>query len=248
MTISSTDKKILIISDIHNNVDKLDKIIKAESADINLVLGDWFDSFEYDETHHYAKTAEYLMGYLSSPNNHTLFGNHDLHYLYYNSYLMCGGYEQRKQSAINQVFGENRLSICKKFDWFAWVDGYLCTHAGLFPDFIDPTAKDSSDINLFLIKERERANVKLISGDDHWFYAAGRARGGHWNKGGLVWLDFDREFAPIKGLNQIVGHTPRRDSKIAKYAKTENYCIDTHLNQWLTFTNDKIEVKSYKDL
>ena len=87
MTISSTDKKILIISDIHNNVDKLDKIIKAESADINLVLGDWFDSFEYDETHHYAKTAEYLMGYLSCPNNHTLFGNHDLHYFFYNFFL-----------------------------------------------------------------------------------------------------------------------------------------------------------------
>jgi len=248
MTISSTDKKILIISDIHNNVDKLDKIIKAEGADINLVLGDWFDSFEYDETQHYAKTAEYLMSYLSSPNNYTLFGNHDIQYLYYNAYAMCGGYEQRKQNIINQVFGENRLNICKKFNWFAWVDGHLCTHAGLHPSFIDPTAKDHSDINLFLIKERERANIKLISGDEHWFYAAGKARGGHWGKGGLVWLDFNQEFAPVAKLNQIVGHTPRKDGKIAKYAKTENYCIDTRLNQWLTFVNGEIEIKSYLNL
>lgn len=58
MNISSTGKKILIISDIHNDVDKVDKIIKSEGADINLVLGDWFDSFIYDETQHYIKTTE----------------------------------------------------------------------------------------------------------------------------------------------------------------------------------------------
>jgi len=244
MNISSGGKKILIISDIHNEVDKLDKIIKSEGADINLVLGDWFDSFIYDETQHYAKTAEYLMGYLTSPNNHTLFGNHDLHYFFYNSYVMCSGYEHRKYNTISETFGENRLNIYKKFDWFAWVDGYLCTHAGLCPDFIDPTAKDHSDI----IKERERANINLISGHNHWFYAVGRARGGHYHKGGIVWLDFDKEFAPVEGLNQIVGHTPRRQGGVAKYAKTENYCIDTSLRQWLTVTNGKIEVKSYLDL
>jgi len=38
MNISSTGKKILIISDVHNNVDKLDKIIKSEGADVNVNL------------------------------------------------------------------------------------------------------------------------------------------------------------------------------------------------------------------
>jgi len=248
MNVSSAGNKILIISDIHNQVGKLSKIIRHEAADINIVLGDWFDSYYYNRDEDYKITADYLMRYLSHPNNHTLFGNHDLHYLFYNPHAMCSGYEHRKYNAISETLGENRLNISKKFDWFAWVDGYLCTHSGLHSNFIDPTAKDNSDINIFLIKERERANVKLISGDEHWFYSAGLARGGPYPKGGIVWLDFDREFAPVQGLNQIVGHTPRKDSKIAKYAKTENYCIDTSLNQWLTITNQKIEIKSYKDL
>jgi hypothetical protein len=248
MNISSAGKKILIVSDIHNDVQKLDKIIKHEAADINLVLGDWFDSFVYDDTQHYSKTAEYLLNYLSSPNNKTLFGNHDLHYLFHNTHVICSGYEHRKYNAIGEVLENNRLATCRKIDWFAWVDNYLCTHAGLCADFIDPRAKDISDINLFLIKERERANIKIISGDDHWFYAVGRARGGHYHKGGIVWLDFDKEFAPVEGLNQIVGHTPRRQKGITKYAGTENYCIDTFQSQWLTVANGKIEVKSYKDL
>ena len=35
------------------------------------------------------------------------------------------------------------------------------------------------------------------------------------------------------GFNQIVGHTPRRQGGVAKYAKTENYCIDTSLRELL---------------
>jgi len=248
MTLDSHNKKILIISDIHNQVEKLNKIIRHEAADINIVLGDWFDSFFYDQTEDYKRSADYLMRYISAPNNYTLWGNHDTHYLVYNTYTICSGYEERKWDAINDIIRADKNYAINKFDWFTWVDGYLCTHAGLHSSFIDPTAKDNADINLFLIKEREHANIKLITGTDHWFYMAGKARGGYYSKGGLVWLDFDREFAPIEGLNQIVGHTPRKDNKITKYAKTENYCIDTSLSQWLTITNRKIEIKDYKDL
>jgi len=248
MTFDSHNKKILIISDIHNQVSKLNKIIRHEAADINIVLGDWFDSLYYDKDKDYEITADYLIRYLSAPNNYTLWGNHDTHYLVYNIYAICSGYEDRKWNAINNVLRSDKSYILNKFDWFAWVDNYLCTHAGLHSSFIDPTAKDNSDINLFLVKEKERANIKLITGTDHWFYMAGKARGGYYPKGGIVWLDFDHEFAPIQGLKQIVGHTPRKDNKITKYAKTENYCIDTSLSQWLTITNRKIEIKDYKDL
>ena len=50
MKISSKKQKILILSDVHQDINRLDKIIKTENADINVCLGDWFDSFIYDES------------------------------------------------------------------------------------------------------------------------------------------------------------------------------------------------------
>ena len=48
MKVSSENKKILIFSDVHQDINKLSKIISHESADINVCLGDWFDSFFFD--------------------------------------------------------------------------------------------------------------------------------------------------------------------------------------------------------
>ena len=81
MTFDTHKKKIVLLSDLHNNIEKFNKIIRHESADINICLGDWFDSFYLDSSDDHKKTADYLMRYLCAPNNYTLFGNHDLHYL-----------------------------------------------------------------------------------------------------------------------------------------------------------------------
>ena len=113
MTFDSHKKKILLLSDLHNNIEKFNKIIQYESADINICLGDWFDSFNLDDSNDYKKTADYLMRYLSAPNNHTLFGNHDLHYLFNNHYTMCSGYEDRKFFAIDEILSNSTLSCAR---------------------------------------------------------------------------------------------------------------------------------------
>ncbi len=61
LNFSSDKKKIVNVADPHNNYQKLDTIIKKEDGDINICLGDWFDSFIYDEPQHYADTAKYLL-------------------------------------------------------------------------------------------------------------------------------------------------------------------------------------------
>ena len=43
-------------------------------------------------------------------------------------------------------------------------------------------------------------------------FNAGRARWGQQRVGGLTWCDFEREFKPFRGINQIVGHTPQMQS------------------------------------
>jgi len=54
--------------------------------------------------------------------------------------------------------------------------------------------------------------------------------------GGIFWCDFNQEFVPIKGINQIFGHTgyDNRNKEYLKGSKirllkgidSENYCID----------------------
>ena len=247
MKINSIGNKILIFSDVHQEVDKLSKIIKHEAADINICLGDWFDSHISDKDEDVEKTASFIKDYLSS-NNVTLFGNHDLHYLFANQYATCSGYAHRKALLIDKIFDEDKATIIDKFNWFIFIDGFLCTHAGLHYNFLPSIIKNNEDVYEYLITQENEANIKIRTKQFHWFYGAGYSRCGDQPKGGIVWLDFDREFAPVEGLNQIVGHTPRKQKGITKYAGTENYCIDTSLSQWLTVTNGKIEVKSYRDL
>lgn len=257
MKFNSANKKILIVSDIHNEVNKLDKIIKHESADINVCLGDWFDSFYKDEDIHYKNAAAYLIDYLSAPNNYTLFGNHDLHYLFKNNrYIICSGYEDGKYISIDGVLGENRKNIINRFNWFFFIDDILCTHAGLHPNFINPAVKNNGDLEIFLANEAEQANIAIATGQNHWFYFAGASRGGRSKAGGIVWLDFAREFAPIDGLKQIVGHTYHRNLKVNPHHSDlninpidcENLCIDNGLNEYVIISNGKLEIKKFIDI
>jgi len=249
MKISSEKKKILIFSDVHQDINKLSKIISHESADINVCLGDWFDSFFFDSDTDYKSTAiELREDFLTKPNNITLFGNHDLHYFFNNKYTYCSGYKNSKRDIIKEALGKDINKVVDSFKWFVFIDEYLCTHAGLSNHFLPPTIQNNEDVYEYLANQANDANIKIRTDQLHWFYGAGKARGGTEKKGGLVWLDFDREFAPIEGLKQIVGHTYRKNNRVTEWRNTKNYCIDTNLSEWMTITNGKFEIKNYKDL
>jgi hypothetical protein len=249
MKLSSIGKKIVVFSDVHNEINKTKKIIEKESADYNICLGDWFDSFTLDDTYHYRLTAEYLVNeFLPKENNITLFGNHDLHYFFKSQYTMCSGFERRKHEAISEIIN---YSFVDKFKWYIWIDSYLCTHAGLHRNWIDPKCNNNKDIDNFLQKESKRADKALIGQKEHWFYEAGRSRGGRNRQGGIVWLDFNDEFECKNGLNQIVGHTPQRNGTCTVLTNSENsdnMCIDCFQNQYLVIQDEKINIKKYIDL
>lgn len=249
MKISSFKNKILIFSDVHQDISKVEKIIESEAADINLCLGDWFDSFQYDSEGHLQKTTKYLKDtFCKKSNNITLFGNHDLHYFFDNKFTFCSGYGNAKNLLINNILGNQKKSIIENFKWFVFVDEFLCTHAGLHSIFIPPSISDNEGVYDYLTIQSNDADIKIRTNQSHWFYNAGYARGGSQQKGGIVWLDFDQEFAPIKGLSQIVGHTYRRKNKIQSYAKSNNYCIDTNLIEYITIMNGVLNIKNYNDL
>ena len=258
LKLDSKKKKIIIVADPHNDINKLDKILKKEDADINIVLGDWYDSFTYDEPFDYEATTRYLRDkFLPNPNNYTLFGNHDLHYLYSNPTVMCSGYEDWKYRTIDEVLGKDRGSVRDKFHWFIVLDDILLTHAGLDSRLLPPQIKTNEDIFKYLDEQSIQASSKLISQNVHWFYQVGRSRGGMYKAGGIVWCDFDHEFEPIDDLRQIVGHTSQWETGVSKQHNSEgfasivdanNICIDCHMNEYLTLTNGKLELKHYLDL
>ena len=258
LKLSSNNKKIVIAADPHNNHTKLDTIFVKEAGDINICLGDWFDSFSLDETSNYIATATYLKDvFLPNPKNYTLFGNHDLHYLFNAPTTWCSGYEQWKYDAIDKVIGKVRGHIQDKFYWSIVVDDILLTHAGLDRRMLPPICATNEIIFKYLDQSDNEARTKLKINDLHWFYGVGYARGGNLKAGGIVWCDFDHEFQPIDDLRQIVGHTNQWETgKATQYHRdgainivdANNICIDCNLSQYITITNGKMELKNYSDL
>lgn len=253
MQISSKNKKILIFSDVHQDIAKVRRIVDVEGADFNVCLGDWFDSFVYDDNKDVADAAGYLKDFVGRKNCYSLIANHDQSYLFPSIYTKCSGYEKRKFQIIMDVLGPRKDEVRNKLLWYIWVDGYLCTHAGLHPSFakLNPTIES---VDAFLEIETRRANEKIRNGSDYWVYAAGLNRGGYRDFGGLNWLDFNTEFEPLGDIKQIVGHT--KSEKIRAHhsyggidvINAHNLCIDCHLTEYLVITNGKLEIKKYADL
>lgn len=253
MKLDSTNKRVLIIADIHQDVRKASKIIKAEAADEIVCLGDWFDSFFFDSDYDVKQTCKHLLDFFNLKNAHTLWGNHDLHYFYPSEHTICSGYSGDKEVAIDELLGLLKHHLSKKFKWWIQIDDFTCTHAGISETHFHPFFK-LDRIGQWLDKEAEVAKIRLDTLQPHWFYGAGKGRSGKLDKGGIVWLDFEREFEPVEGLKQIVGHSFKKNVRPHHLEGSpnpndwSNICIDCNLNQYLIIHNKKIEVKNYTDL
>lgn len=246
MQINSKNQKILIWSDWHQDYNTIKKIIKHENADINVSLGDEFDSFILDSDDDVYQSAILTKKFLNNKNTINLWGNHSLSYGFKdNRYTKCSGYELRKQNIIDRVLTRDDWD---KFKWYVWIDDWFCTHSGIHPNFIHPKIDITNKVAFshWLDAESRAANTALISGTNHWFYGAGRARSGSQFKGGIVWLDANLEFEEIEGLKQAFGHTVNRNGKIQTIGNSLN--IDTMLQQYITITDGKLEIKNYSDI
>jgi hypothetical protein len=94
----------------------------------------------------------------------------------------------------------------------------------------------------------EHALRHLRAGSLHWMLEAGECRGGHSPLGGIMWCDWRREFKPVSGYNQVVGHT-RKDGDIRFVSSSEgsrNWCLDSNLQHYAIFENNDLEIKEIK--
>jgi hypothetical protein len=208
--------KVLIIPDVHNRWEIAEGIIKRnKDCEKVIFLGDYFDDFG-DDPHIIANVADWFHYSVNQPNRIHICGNHDIHYWFKdNKMVRCSGYSQPKSIAINDFVTSNDWK--KLVFYYNLDDTYILSHAGVHPFWLDQASfqkdeKISLDAKkVSKILERESESFLLAIGREkwHWFGVPGFSRcNGSPYYGGIVWLDWNGEFWPIRGLNQIVGHTP----------------------------------------
>lgn len=267
--------KTLIIPDIHNHFDRAEKTIKSVNADQIVFLGDYFDDFN-DTPEDITEVADWFHWSVNQPNRIHLCGNHDIHYWVKEAKSnRCGGWEQWKQIAID--------NIVKPEDWeklkFYYVldNTYLLSHGGVHPYWVDPVKfRNGEEITITLDKlvqklERDSEEcIKLLKKDRYnWICVAGFSRSRSPFVGGLIWLDFGEEFHPIRGIHQIVGHTPSRhhvrwsfykenDKTVSESTtgaepvlsdkSSYNVCIDSYpaLKWYAIYEDKKLSIHNYE--
>ncbi len=212
--------KKLIIPDVHNRCELVEKIIKFVKPDLTIFLGDYFDDF-FDDPNIIIDVAHWFKWSVNQKNRIHLAGNHCIHYWFKdNRNLRCSGYEQFKSIAINDIVEKKDW---EKLQFYYVLDRkWLLTHAGVHPVWIKPDCIKSKEFissNLTEIVGKLKydsvdAVRRFYANKEHWFSYAGFSRSSQSHSyGGLLWCDWQSEFKPIRGINQIVGHTPQRQLK-----------------------------------
>lgn len=231
--------KILVVGDIHNKHLVAQKYIDRWEA-INpdgliVLLGDYFDDF-YDSVEDVIATAQWLKESLTKPNHIHLYGNHDIHYaLPIKSETYCSGYTLDKHIAIQTILTKEDWS---KLKYFYAHDNYWFSHAGVTSFWF------SHPVEGITVEVIERAIAKAQIGIDigdytmmGCLYAADSYRGGRYPKGGLLWNDWrNKEY--IKGITQVVGHTPRECVKWETRKGGTCINVDTHLKEVIVLNTE----------
>lgn len=227
----------LVISDWHHRWQTVKSIIdRNDDCDFIISLGDEFDGRgAIDTIKDTQKTAEYLLECLHRPNFIWLAGNHTLPYIYpHNDYLKCSGTTPGKRHVIREVMGD----YIYHFKFYHWDGHFLYSHAGLNPKFLPSTG-----FSLEWIKERvDKARYAAECGVLDTLFGAGFSRGGNQAVGGLTWQDWDEDFSPIPGIQQIMGHTADEEPRIWNDKEFCNICLDTKSEHYAITDGSKVNI------
>jgi predicted phosphodiesterase len=209
--------RTLVIADIHLNTVRAQKVISSVPHDKLVLTGDYFDA--YGSTAQETRdTAIWLKeNILHNPKAVALMGNHDTSYIFNtNRNFRCSGYREEYNQIVNSILNEEDKA---KFGVYHIDQGYVFSHAGLTNElwreysakFTEQSATETK-IYFFdrVMKVISKEAVDAArSNNDTVLFAAGWDRGGIYRHGGMNWVDWG-SFSPIKGINQIVGHSIHR--------------------------------------
>lgn len=197
--------RILIVPDIHNAIERAEAIISEHGTgcDRIIFLGDYFDEF-YDTPADAARVAKWLLQSVCDTRRLHLLGNHDMPYLAGEGTAekyRCPGWSVEKYEAVCPILCDlDRRRIHAAVE----SDGWLLSHAGFHSALLQGRKMEE------LLEVCREAFERALAGKFEPLFAPSRARGFGACIGGVTWLDWSREFWPVGGWHQIVGHTPSR--------------------------------------
>jgi hypothetical protein len=221
-SMNDDNKARLIIPDIHHKVQLVERIRASHPGTPAIFLGDYFD----DTPAAMKTTCEWLKNAIENCADEFLLGNHCFAYVSYElgvRWGFCSGWEPAKQQIFHQYFPGDAL--LKSGSWISKRQGWLISHAGLTRKLY----RSFSKRNTFeeILEWVNNAENALMGGIAHPAFVAGAERGGPAKSGGILWCDW-QAFEPIRGIRQIVGHTPAHEVRY----KQRDVCIDTHLHHY----------------
>lgn len=220
----SSQPPVLIIPDVHNEVAAAEAIVAAHPGHRVVFLGDYFDAFG-DGPVDAARTAEWLGWSIRQPGRIHLIGNHDPFYFGAGrESCWCAGNSAAKRRAALPFLGEGAWEALRVGHWIT--PSLLCTHAGLAAGLVRPTEPVAVQF------ERRAADLLRACAADraHRWLDWGR-RGGGDVVGGPLWCDW-KDFEPLPGLHQLMGHTPHRSPQVRTGADgCQNILLDASLRR-----------------
>lgn len=226
--------RTLIVSDVHDKIEELESIEKQAGAVNKIVhIGDWTDSYPPRDGGP-QNVAYFLKHNINDPKRELIIGNHDLQYMFPNQTgIRCSGYEPFKDLDMGRILLHNR----SKFKFTTTVSSWRISHAG-FAQFAERFGDDldtycANFLQKMIGMDQNNTHIPLSG-----LLTVGKARGGFDEKGGPLWLDWDKEFEPVSGMVQIVGHT-RHDHP---QWKGSNLCLDTGLRHFVIIENNSMSV------
>ena len=245
--------RILVISDIHQRTNWADAVLEKEAGNYDHIvfLGDVFDSFdEPPAVTGIRETARWYRKLIERKDVTVLAGNHELPYL--ESHFSSKQFK-KKIPLLNSCAGYSNgksLEIAKEMEWVIWqkvrlfvlANGWLLSHAGIRENYWWNHLTDVE--NLANLNQKAEAALEMAPYRPDHLFAVGFSRGGSYDSGGPLWLDWDTEFEDNLPYPQIVGHSsdelPRR--------KGRSYCIDTGTTYALLEQKGSIQIKSLQQL
>jgi hypothetical protein len=239
--------KTLIIPDIHQRIVLVEDVLKKESYDEVVFLGDWFDSFfEPPHVASFLDTCLFLRDLMTEHPKREKFtfllGNHDIQYIYLNKAsshthivpvreYYSSGFTKNKAKQFRKVFFDNNLRdqfFIKNIKLAYKSQDFLFSHAGVMPNHLN--YNENVDILVNDVLPDVWANFRNFTHNRNYFLSeVGSCRGGSAQIGGILWLDARHEFEPSKHIGkQIFGHTTFADPFVyAEGESHESWCLDT---------------------
>lgn len=210
--------KYTFVGDLHGKWEIAEDVLQKDGHIV--FVGDYVDDFTR-KVGDFEKTLMIVLDAVEQGKATALYGNHELSYILPELHR-CSGYNVLIHDMINCHMGRIKKNLKPML---VVGDNFYITHAGIHP--LVWAQKECFD------QAGEFSRSVAIKNPAHW---VGKSRGGWDTVGGIWWCDFNREFEPVPGINQIFGHSSKGGDKI-RMKNTENsvnFCIDC-LNKTRSF-------------